>query len=233
MPHGDGIVCHPFFSQYHNWNLQALFELQLSEMPASEDLDLIDKLLREGWHRRDGTFATYIEMMPEQPEGWRLDLVERELRILRPDNSLWPARWILLCDRTYMEGPDGPRRGEPLKCGRPIPTLYAGPAATIVDAGTEEEQWAIRDFKLYGVPFETRIPPTRNEEIEIAIDRATEVLLHESNATALELFQKAVETKEWSSMRRPTLRSSIFERIVREARQRAGVPAKRGAPRQK
>ena len=65
---------------------------------------------------------------------------------------------------------------------------------------------------------------------EQAIDRATEVLLQESNATARELFQKTVETKEWLSMPRPTLRSSIFERIVREARRRAGVPAKLGAP---
>lgn len=230
MPRGDGIVCHPVYFQYHNCNLQALFERQLEEVPADEARDRIDQLLRADWRRCDDTTVTYIAMMPEQPAGWELVLVERELQIRRPDKSLWPARRILLCDRTYMEGPDGPRKGAPLKCGRPTPTLYMGPPLAIVNAGTDEEQMAYRNFDLYGIPFATMIPPTPKEEIEIAIDRATEVLLQESNATARELFQKTVETKEWLSMPRPTLRSSIFERIVREARRRAGVPAKLGAP---
>jgi hypothetical protein len=230
MPRGDGIICHPFYFQYHNTNLQALFERQLADVSAAEAVGLIDRLLRESWRRPDGTSVTYIQMMPAQPEGWKLDLVEQELRILRPDDSLWPARRILLCDRIYMEGPDGPRQGEPLKSRRANPVIYVGPPATIVMAGTDDEEWAIRDFKLYGIPYAAIILPTREEEIENAIDRASEVLLHERNATNPELFEKAIETKEWESTQ-PTLRSRTFEHIVREARRRAGVSANLGRPR--
>jgi hypothetical protein len=231
MSRGEGIVCHPVYFQYHNTNLQMLFEQQLGEVSASEARDRIDQLLRAGWPRRDGTFATYIEMIPDQPEGWKLDLVGRELQILRPDDSSWPARRIQLCARIYMEGPDGPRRGEALKMGRPTATIFFGPPATVVMAGTVEEEMAIRDFNLYGVPFATRIPPTRNEEIEIAIDRACEVLRHEPLATNPELFEKAIKTKNWLSMPRPTPRSRAFKHIMCKARERSGVAAKLGRPR--
>lgn len=127
----------------HNWQLQALFDALVA--PGNEAvhgepltpeaaITWLENFLRLSWTRIDGTEATYVQMTPGQPDGWHLTCDVGKLYIVRPDESRWPASHVVLADRVFMEGPDGPRRGKPLMGGRPNPVIIAGPPAfTVVE----------------------------------------------------------------------------------------------------